>query len=207
MIVGIDEDTSQLGGAAVSYGLAMVDLSVANQAVSTAAVTLTPNGGTAIPLIYLASASYNGYNFACYASTGSGSVSAPAQISYLGGTSYTLTVANIGDTATCSLTAPGGYAFTYNPSNGGVTAAINSLGSIDAAFAYGVSGTTGSLTYQSTSPSGNPFPFPSSAYSLSSPATYISAYEAVGWTTNVVSTTGVKGGLIGVGLGVAESSH
>ncbi len=203
MIMGMYIDESNLGyGAPSSMGYAMVDLSVANTAVSTAAVTLVPSVGSPIPLSYLASSSYNGYNFSFY---GSGSVSFPGLITYQPNVSYTMTVANIGGTATSSLTAPGGFGFAYNSGEASVT--ITDQGPFNAAILYGFSGTTGALTYQSTSPSGNPFTFPTGDYSLSSPATYLSLYETVGWTTTVNSTTGVRGGLIGVDMGMAELRH
>jgi hypothetical protein len=178
-------------------GYAMVDLSVANAAVSTATVSLTPNGGAAIPLSYLASSSYGGYNFSFYMSN--------AGITYLGNTSYTMTVANAGTTVTSTLTAPGGFGFAYN--SGEVSVSVADPGTVNAAILVGGLGSTSpSLLYQSTSPSGNPFTFPASDYSLSAGSTYVSLYESVGWTTTMTGST-FKGGLIAADLGMAESKH
>ena len=201
MIVGVNADTTQLGGSVFNEGLGMVALSVANQAVSTAGVTLTPNGGAGIPLAYLASTSYNGYNYSWYAA---GTTQSPTLPSYQANTSYTMTVVTTGGTSTSSLTAPGGYTYGYNTSNGGVTTTVTSLGTVNAAFEEGISGSN--YSFNSNPSTGSPF-YNGSWYSLSSPATYISVYESANWTTSMTSSAGLKGGVIAVDLGIAESAH
>jgi len=116
-----------------------------------------------------------------------------------------MTVANAGTTVTSTLTAPGGFNFGYSSGEASVT--IADPGAVNAAILVGgINGTSPSLLYQTTSPSGNPFTFPASDYSLSLGTTYVSLYESVGWTTTMSGST-FKGGLIAADLGMAESKH
>lgn len=203
LIMGIDQDVT--GSSPVSSGYTWADVSVNNTAVTNAAVTLTPSGGTPIPLGYLASASYKGYNFSMYG--------AASAITYSPTTSYTLSATGIGDTATSTLTPPGGNAFSFSGPD--VTDTITSLGLYDAAFVLGVQYTPPSsvavtLSYYGVGTSSgwsDPFVYPAAAYSpLSSGATFISGFESINWTTTVSSATTIKGGLIGVDCGIAMST-
>jgi len=198
--IGVNE---VLGGTPISesMGYACVALAVSGGAVTDATVSIA-NSGVTIPMSYWMSTSASGFNYALYG-TGTAST-AMAPITLIGNTTTTLSVNSTAGTAVCSMTEPGPVVLT--PSGAIVTASATNPGKYDAGLVFGISGTSASLGYLSTSSIGSPFTFPSSAYSMSSPATFMTGYIAADWSTSVTGTAGLKGGMLGVDYGLTQTT-
>ena len=183
--------TTNAGGSSVTLGLAVVNLALNNQALTSASVYISANG-TSVNLPYEYSYTYSTYNYAIY----------EGSITYTAGGNYGMAVTTTAGTALASLsTVPGGVTFNTYATQAGAT----DPGSYYAAAVEEIEPSP-SLTYVSTSGTSlsNPYTFPGSAYPNSGPATYATTYCAASWTTSLSGTAGAKGAFVAAGDSIDE---
>jgi hypothetical protein len=167
---------STLGGSPVTTTLSAEALVSYNQAaVTNATVTLTGPGGLVVSFPYLVTLPTIGS-----ATEGVYSALSPAAVTYLPGSTYTITVTDPYGTFTASLVAAGDINWSGSITTT-LTAAALYPGGTDIAEVY-VAGTTPTdYTYEPlpTLDLGSPFNYPASAFSSpSSPATFEVDYTA-----------------------------
>ncbi len=137
------------------YKTAEVNLQVNGQPVTNAAVTLTDSTlATAWPLAYSAPETEGGQVYATYNNQ--------TAISYNAGDTYTLTTTDLGQTASCSITLPGGVV-TQADSNGAVTE-VYCYGGSTREIAIVETNPSSLVTYEVYPTTASPFSVPVTAY-------------------------------------------
>ncbi len=161
-------------GPTTSFSSALVEIACNQQPVTGATVVLTaPSGPVTLPFSYGITFTYNGtnYGFADY------DIYSPA-MAYTPGSTYTLSVIDPLGSVSASMPAPGGVAWS-----GAITTTLKATaaypGNYDSAIVEEASPNPGLIYTSLTTSVGNPFSYPTTAFSVaSSPATFDVTYSA-----------------------------